>query len=243
MDDEIDQLLKSLGLHRMREVFDREITRATKTKASFRDLVAVLLREQYAWQRQRSFEYRIKVSHVPERWSLDTFPFDQQPAVDAAVIKQLGELDFVPKAENLVFIGPTGVGKTGLAIGILLRALENGCRGLFISAQDLFDEMLASLADKSTRKLLNQLRAVEVLLIDEMSYLTLRPEQTNIFFRLMEERYGRKATIITTNLDYDDWYGFLGRKEMVGALLDRLRHRCTTIRINGPSLRRPHPEG
>ena len=145
----------------------------------------------------------------------------------------------MPKAENLVFIGPTGVGKTGLAIGILLRALENGCRGLFISAQDLFDEMFASLADKSTRKPLNQLPAVEVLLIDEMSYLTLRPEQTNIFFRLMEERYGRKATIITTNLDYDDWYGFLGRKEMVGALLDRLRHRCTTIRIDGPSLRRP----
>jgi len=239
MDDEIDQLLKSLGLHRMREVFDREITRATKTKASYRDLVAALLREQHAWQRQRSFEYRIKVSRVPERWSLDTFPFDQQPGVEPAVIKQLGELDFVPKAENLVFIGPTGVGKTGLAIGILLRALENGCRGLFISAQDLFDEMLTSLADKSTRKLLNHLRAVDVLLIDEMSYLTLRPEQTNIFFRLMEERYGRKSTIITTNLDYDDWYGFLGRKEMVGALLDRLRHRCTTIRIDGPSLRRP----
>ena len=181
----------------------------------------------------------MKVSRIPERWSLDTFPFDQQPGINPAVIKQLGELDFVPKAENVVFIGPTGVGKTGLAIGILLRALENGCRGLFISAQDLFDEMLASLADKSTRKLLNQLKTFEVLLIDEMSYLNLRPEQTNIFFRLMEERYGRKATIITTNLDYDDWYGFLGRKEMVGALLDRLRHRCNTIRIDGPSLRRP----
>lgn len=239
MDDEIDQLLKSLGLHRMREVFDREISRATGAQASFRDFAAVLLREQYAWQRQRSFEYRVKISRLVERWSLETFPFDKQPSVHPAVIKQLGELDFVPKAENIVFIGPTGVGKSGLAIGILLRALENGYRGLFISAQDLFDEMFTSLADKSTRKLLNQLKAFDVLLIDEMSYLTLKPEQTNIFFRLMEERYGRKATIITTNLDYDDWYGFLGRKELVGALLDRLRHRCNTIRIDGPSLRQP----
>lgn len=239
MDDEIDQLLKSLGLHRIRQVFDREITRATTSGSSFRDLVAVLLREQHAYQRQRSFEYRVKVSRVPERWSLDTFPYDQQPAVNRTVIAQLAALDFVPKAENLVFIGPTGVGKTGLAIGILLCALQNGYRGLFISAQDLFDELLASLADKSTRKLLNQLKTYDVLLIDEMSYLTLRPEQTNIFFRLMEERYSRKATILTTNLDYDDWYGFLGRKEMVGALLDRLRHRCTTIRIDGPSLRQP----
>lgn len=239
MDDDIDQLLKNLGLHRMREVFDREIGRATATSASYRDFVAVLLREQYAWQRQRSFEYRLKMSRLPEKWALDTFPFDLQPGVQPAVVKQLGELEFVPRAENIVFIGPTGVGKTGLAIGILLRALENGYRGMFMPAQDLFDEMLASLADKSTRKLLNQLRAVDVLVIDEMGYLNLRPEQTNIFFRLMEERYGRKPTIITTNLDYDDWYGFLGRKEMVGALLDRLRHRCTTLRIDGPSLRRP----
>ena len=72
-----------------------------------------------------------------------------------------------------------------------------------------------------------------------MGYLNLRPEQSNIFFKLMEERYGRKATIITTNLEYDDWYAFLGKKEMVAALLDRLRHHCHTIKIDGPSLRNP----
>ena len=79
-----------------------------------------------------------------------------------------------------------------------------------------------------------------------MGYLNLRPEQSNIFFKLMEERYGKKATIITTNLAYDDWYGFLGQKEMVGALLDRIRHRCHTIKIDGQSLREPgtdaHPQ-
>jgi DNA replication protein DnaC len=74
----------------------------------------------------------------------------------------------------------------------------------------------------------------------EMGYLTLRPEQSNIFFKLMEERYAAgRSTLITTNLDYEEWYGFLGHKEMVGALLDRLRHRCITIRINGSSLRTP----
>jgi DNA replication protein DnaC len=239
MDEELDQLCKQLGLHRMREIMDREMERATRTKVSYRDVVAVLLREQHAWQRQRSFEYRVKASRLPERLSLDTFPFEKQPAVDAAVVRQLGTLGFVPTAENVVLIGPTGVGKTGIASGLLLRALENGYRGLFMPAQDLFDELLASLADKSTRKLLNYLQAVDVLVIDEMGYLNLRPEQTNIFFRLMEERYNRKSTILTTNLEYDDWYSFLGRKEMVGALLDRLRHRCTTLRIDGPSLRQP----
>jgi len=243
MDDEIDQLLKSLGLHRVREIWDSEMERATKAASppSYRDVTCRLLREQYAWQRQRSMEYRIKQAKLPEKWSLDTFPFHLQPGVSPAVMKQLGELDFVPHAQNVVFIGPTGVGKTGLAVGLLLRALENGYRGVFMSAQDLFDEMFASLADRSTRQLLNRLKSVDVLLIDEMGYLNLKPEQTNIFFKLMEERYGRKSTIITTNLDYDDWYGFLGRKEMVGALLDRLRHRCNTVRIDGISLRTPQP--
>ena len=74
-----------------------------------------------------------------------------------------------------------------------------------------------------------------------MGYLDLRPEQSNIFFKLMKERYGKSATIITTNLEYDEWYAFLGQKKMVGALLDRLRHRCHTIRIEGESLRTPDP--
>jgi len=239
MNDDLEQLLKNLKMGDMREIVEREIARAQKTKSSYADFYARLLREQYQLQRQRSLEYRIDRAKLPERWALETFPFEAQPSVHAATVKQLGELDFVVKKENIVFVGPTGTGKTGLASGLLLKALENGYRGLFVRAQDLFDEMYASLADRSSRKLLNRLMTADVLLIDEMGYLNLRPEQTNLFFKLMEERYTRRSTIITTNLDYDDWYGFLGRKEMVGALLSRLRHHCHTLRIDGPSLRNP----
>ena len=138
-----------------------------------------------------------------------------------------------------MFIGPTGVGKTGVASGLLLKALQNGYRGLFIKAQDLFDEMYASLADRSSRRLLDRLIRVDALVIDEMGYLNLKPEQTNIFFKLMEERYRRKATVITTNLEYDEWHNFLGNKALCEALLSRLRHQCHTVRIDGPSLREP----
>jgi DNA replication protein DnaC len=95
------------------------------------------------------------------------------------MIRTFAELEFVPKAENIVFVGPTGVGKTGLASGLLLKALQNGYRGVFMRAQDLFDEMYASIADRSTRRLLNRLAKADVLVIDEMGYLNLRPEQTN----------------------------------------------------------------
>lgn len=241
MNDDLEQLLKELRLHRIREVFARELARANKArkKPSYTEFVARLLREQYHYRRERSTMYRIRQACLPEQWSLETFPFDKQPGVHEPTLRELAELDFIPKAQNIVFIGETAVGKSGLAISILRKALENGYRGLFIQAQDLFDDMYQSLADRSSRKLLNRLMNIDLLLIDEMGYLNLRPEQCNIFFKLMEERYNRKPTIITTNLHYDDWYGFLGNKQMVGALLSRLRHRCHTIHIDGPSLREP----
>ncbi|MCB9759553.1 MAG: IS21 family transposase [Alphaproteobacteria bacterium] len=237
--DEIDQLLRNLKLRRIPDVLPRELERAEKEGVSYQELLVRLLRIEHHAQQTRSMEYRIKRARLPERWSLETFPFDLQPGVRAPQLRQLAELDFISRAENLVFIGPTGVGKTGLASAILLKALESGFRGLFIKAQDLFDEMYTSLADRSTRRLLNRLARIDVLLIDEMGYLNLHPEQTNIFFKLMEERYRRKPTLLTTNLEYEDWYEFLGQKEMVAALLDRMRHRCTTIRIDGESLRTP----
>jgi len=242
MDDNLEQLLKNLRFTKILEILDDELARAAKTQASYTELLVRLFRAQYLWKQQRSMDYRIRNANLPERWTLETFPFKKQPGVRAKTIRELAELDFIPRAENLVLIGQTGVGKTGIATALLLKALENGYRGAFIKAQDLFDDMYSSLADRSSRKMLNRLVRLDLLIIDELGYLNLKPEQSNIFFKLMDERYRRKPTIITTNLDYDEWFTFLGNKKMVEALLDRLRHHCHTIRIDGPSLRSPELE-
>jgi DNA replication protein DnaC len=239
MIDDVAQLLKSLRLGRIREILDEELKSAEKEDPSYQEFLARLLRAQWHHQQQSALGWRIERAKLPEEWSLESFPWKKQPGVSQRQMRAFAELDFVPKAENIVFIGPTGVGKTGLASAILLKALQNGYRGLFLRAQDLFDEMYASLADRSSRKLVNRLAKIDVLVIDEMGYLNLRPEQTNIFFKLMEERYRRRATVITTNLDYEEWHNFLGNKVLVDALLDRLRHQCHTVKIDGPSLREP----
>ncbi len=239
MSDEVEQLLKNLHLRRMLSIYEEQLRAAEKEDVSYSEFVARLLRAQWHARQQGALEWRIRRANLPERWSIETFPFPRQPGVNRKQIRAFAELEFIGKAENIVLMGPTGVGKTGLACGILLKALENGYRCQFIRAQDLFDEMYASLADRSTRQLLKRLARLDVLLIDEFGYLNLKPEQSNIFFKLMEERYHRHATILTTNLDYEEWHNFLGAKAMVEALLSRVRHYCHTVRIQGPSLRDP----
>jgi DNA replication protein DnaC len=239
MNDELDQLLRNLHLGQIRAIFDAQLKQAEKEDLSYTEFALRLFRAQWHVRQEQSLAWRIKKAGLPETWTLESFPYAKQPGVNRKQIRAFAELDFLARAENIIFIGPTGVGKTGLASGLVLKALQNGHRALFVRAQDLFDEMYASLADRSSRKLVDRLARVPLLAIDELGYLNVRPEQANVFFKLMEERYRRRATIITTNLSYEEWHGFLGNRLMTDALLGRLRHFCTTVRIDGPSLREP----
>jgi len=144
---------------------------ADNNDVSYSEFVAGLLRAQWHARQEGALEWRIRCATLPERWSLETFPFARQPGVSRKQIRAFAELEFIPKSREHCLCRPTGVGKTGLACGLLLKALENGYRCQFVRAQDLFDEMFASLADRSTRQLLKRLARLDLLQIDEFGYL------------------------------------------------------------------------
>jgi len=154
--EEIPQLLQNLRLYKMAATLESELAAARKSSPSYSDFLARLLRAEWLDQQQRKLQARIQRAAFPEIWTLESFPFKQQPGVSRRQIQELAELEFIPKATNIVFIGPVGVGKTGLASGLLLKALQNGYRARFIKAQDLFDEMYAFAAVDGLLKFLPQ---------------------------------------------------------------------------------------
>jgi DNA replication protein DnaC len=241
MRDQIHEQLARLRLHGIDAALDAELDRAEAEGAPAAEVLWRLLAAQEAHRREKRLAYRLTQAKLPWQWTLDSFPFARQPGVDRSQIRALAGLDFLRRNENILLIGPPGTGKTGIGVALLREACLNGHAARFYNAQLLFDELYASLADRSTSKLLDQLARFQPMQIDELGYLSLKPEQSNAFFRLMDQRYGRVSTILTTNLEPCAWYDLFANKPLVDALLDRLMHRCIIIRIDGPSLRTPEP--
>lgn len=239
MSETIKQLLDSLRLRGISACLDGALTTAQQQGTAIEDVLLELLQAEHRDQQERCLENRIHRAKLPWDWTLDTFPFKQQPSINKTQIMGLAKLHFMENSENIILIGAPGTGKSGIAVGLLRLALLNGYRGKFYNAQVMFDDLYTSLADRTTSKLLKTIASYDLVIIDELGYLNLNREQINIFFKLIDIRYRKNSTIITTNLDFEAWYGVFKHKELVDAMLDRFKHFCTTIRIEGASLREP----
>lgn len=232
MDENIKKQLQFLGYRYTLEHWDTIFREVQRHQPSYQSFFTEIIAREYADKRERARLSRIKKANIPELLVMETFPFAQQPRLKKRMVMDLYDsLRFITQTQELIFIGPTGCGKTGLATAFLIHAINQGYRGYFIEFSRLILDLFQARADHTEHKLLGRFGSYDILLIDELGYDAVEKEQAGLFFELIKARNGKHTTIITTQLGFEEWGNFLNNAHLTAALLDRITVNCTVFNM------------
>jgi DNA replication protein DnaC len=240
MDEELQKILKYLRLGGLLAHWDELLAVARRGRFSHERLLKHVLEAEYRVKIEYARLFRRKRAHIPELLEIETFPFARQPKLDRKRIMSLYDrFEYMTQQRNIVWLGPTGCGKSGLATGFLLQALDRGYRGYFVTFPELVAELYASLADRSEQQVLAKYARYDCLLIDELGYVEVEPAQVGLFFTLLQKRHKTKTTLITSNLGFSEWPALLKNNQLTGALLNRLTETSHVINMKNCHSLRP----
>jgi len=229
--------LKILKLTTFESILDNYLEISIKEGKSFIEILDYLVDQEVQSKEARSEALRMRIASFPFEKRLDEFNFKYQPSLDKAVIKEIASLRFIRNAENVVFLGPPGVGKTHLAIGLGIEAIEAGFKVHFANASDLVEKLEMADKEKKLDEKLRNLSKFHLLIIDEMGYLPFNDYGAHCFFQLISRRYEKAATIFTSNKSFGEWGDIFRDHVIASAILDRILHHCVTVNIKGDSYR------
>jgi len=240
MDEELAKTLKYLRLGGLLTHWDQYLDLARQQRWSHVRLLQYVFEEELKLKRDNARRIRLKRADIPELLEIQTFPFDRQPKLDRKRIFSLYDgFDYMTKPQNVIWMGPTGCGKTGLSTGFLIQAINRGYTGRFVLFHALIQELFASVADHSEDKLLKRYLDYDCLLIDEIGYVEVEPVQVGLFFTLLHKRHRHKPTLITSNLGFSEWRSFLKNDHLAAALIDRLTENSHVINMKNCRSLRP----
>ncbi|EOX9336985.1 IS21-like element helper ATPase IstB [Escherichia coli] len=203
----------------------------------YREFLCMALQQEWNGRHQRGMESRLKQARLPWVKTLEQFDFTFQPGIDRKVVRELAGLAFVERSENVILLGPPGVGKTHLAIALGVKAVDVGHRVLFMPLDRLIATLMKAKQENRLERQLQQLSYARVLILDEIGYLPMNREEASLFFRLLNRRYEKASIILTSNKGFADWGEMFGDHVLATAILDRLLHHSTTLNIKGESYR------
>ena len=235
--DRIKDNLAILKMSNTLEIMDNYLEHAVKENTPALEVLDHLFAKEAESRRLKAINTNIQMAGLPYSKTLDDFNFDFQPSIDKAQIMDLATMRFVHNKENVVFLGPPGVGKTHLAVSLGIIAASNRFTTYYVNCHNLIDQLNKAHYENRLPEKLKQLSKYSVLIIDEIGYLPMDVQGANLFFQLITKRYEKNTTIFTSNKPFSQWNEVFSDMTIAAAILDRVLHHCSVINIRGESYR------
>jgi len=233
----LNHRLKSLRLPTVLREYGKLARQAAAEGLDHVQFLARLIELEMIDRERRMIERRIKAAKFPAVKSLDSFDFKAIPSLNKMQVLELARCEWVERRENVIALGPSGTGKTHIALGLGLSACQKGMSVGFVTAAALVHELMEARDERRLLRLQKQMVSHKLLIIDELGFVPLSKTGAELLFELISQRYERGATLITSNLPFDEWTETFGSERLTGALLDRLTHHVSILEMNGDSYR------
>lgn len=229
--------LAHLKLDTIEAILDNYLELAARDDKTTMEVLDYLLEQERKHRDAAAIDRRMKSAVFPVKKTLEEFNFDFQPSIERSVIEDLATLRFIHNAENLVLLGPPGVGKSHIAVALGIEAVKAGFSAYFANASNLIERLKKANREGVLEKKIKDFMRYNLLIIDEMGYLPFDEEGAHCFFQLISKRYEKSSIIFTSNKSYGEWGEIFKDHVIAVALLDRILHHSTTINIKGESYR------
>jgi len=235
--ERLSEHLQKLRLFKSRERLEALLQFAAEKELAYADFLEQVLGEEVAAKTSKNVTMRTAMARFPFVKPLESFDFGYQPSIDKKQVQALATCHFIEHGDNVVVLGPPGVGKTHLSVGLGLKAIEAGYRVLFSTAANLIATLTKAHAEGRLEEKLKFFNTPRLLIIDEIGYLPIERLGANLFFQLISRRYERGPMILTSNQSFGAWGEVFGDRVIATAILDRLLHHAVTLNIRGNSYR------